>query len=182
MLEDFYPVRWVGGKAIVTLPGHIGASNAGQVRDALLSAINLGAVTLIADMTATVSCDHAGADAVVRAWQRTVSSGTEMRLVVTAKSVSRVFGLDRQVSVHPSLDAAAAASLPGPAAILAAARPRRASQPPDGNGAAPAREKGCWSRSRTRWHWPTVTGRSRQPARGWRTCSATVPARWPVFR
>jgi hypothetical protein len=47
VLEDFYPVRWVGGKAIVTLPGHIGASNAGQVRDALLSVINLGAVTLI---------------------------------------------------------------------------------------------------------------------------------------
>ena len=80
MLEDFYPVRWVGGNAIVTLPGHIGASNAGQVRDALLPVINLGAVTLIADMTATVSCDHAGADAVVRAWQRTVSSGTELRL------------------------------------------------------------------------------------------------------
>jgi len=145
VLEDFYPVRWVGGKAIVTLPGHIGASNAGQVRDALLSAINLGAVTLIADMTATVSCDHAGADAVVRAWQRTVSSGTELRLVVTAKSVSRVLGLrglDRQVSVYPYLDAAAAASLPVPAAVLAAARPRRASQPPDGNGAAPAPREG----------------------------------------
>jgi hypothetical protein len=47
VLEDFYPVRWVGGTAIVTLPGHIGASNAGQVRDALPSVINLGAVTLI---------------------------------------------------------------------------------------------------------------------------------------
>ena len=93
MLEDFYPVRWAGGQVVVTLPGHIGASNAGQVRDALLSVINLGATTLIADMTATVSCDHAGADAVVRAWQRTVSSGTELRLVVTAGSVSRVLGL-----------------------------------------------------------------------------------------
>jgi PAS domain S-box-containing protein len=145
VLEDFYPVRWAGGKAVVTLPEHIGASNAGQVRDALLSVINLGAVTLIADMTATVSCDHAGADAVVRAWQRTVSSGTELRLVVTAVSVSRVLGLrglDRQVSVYPSLDAAAAASLPVPAAILAAARPWRASQPPDGNGVAAVPREG----------------------------------------
>jgi PAS domain S-box-containing protein len=140
VLEDFYPVRWADGKAIVTLPEHIGASNAGQVRDALLSVINLGAATLIADMTATVSCDHAGADAVVRAWQRTVSSGTELRLVVTAGIVSRVLGLrglDRQVSVYPSLDAAAAASLPVPTAVLAAVRPRRASQPPDDAGAAP---------------------------------------------
>lgn len=133
MLRDFYPVQWDGVQAVVTLPEHLGASNAGQVRDALLSVINRGAVTLIADMTATISCDHAGADAVVRAWQRTVSSGTELRLVVTAASVSRVLemrGLDRQVSVYPSLEAAAAARLPVPVAVLAAAQ-GRASQSPD---------------------------------------------------
>jgi PAS domain S-box-containing protein len=140
VLKDFYPVRWADGQAVVALPEHIGASNAGQVRDALLTVINLGATTLIADMTATMSCDHAGADAVVRAWQRTVSSGTELRLVVTAGSVSRVLGLrglDRQVSVYPSLEAATAARLPAAAAVLAATRPRRASPPPDGTGAAP---------------------------------------------
>ena len=139
MLKDFYPVHWDGVQAVVALPEHIGASNAGQVRDALLSVINRGATTLIADMTATVSCDHAGADAVVRGWQRTVSSGTELRLVVTAGSVSRVLGmrgLDRQVSVYPSLDAAVAASLPASAAVLAADR-GRASLPPDGAGTVP---------------------------------------------
>lgn len=125
MLKDFYPVHWDGVQAVVALPEHIGASNAGQVRDALLSVINRGATTLIADMSATVSCDHAGADAVVRGWQRTVSSGTELRLVVTARSVSRVLGLrglDRRVSVYPSLDAAVAARLPASAAVLAAVR------------------------------------------------------------
>jgi PAS domain S-box-containing protein len=139
MLKDFYPVRWDGGQAIVALPEHIGASNAGQVRDALLSVINRGPTTLIADLTATVSCDHAGADAVVRAWQRTVSSGTELRLVVTARSVSQVLGLrglDRQVSVYPSLDAAAAARLPARAAVLAAAG-RRTGQSPNGSGVVP---------------------------------------------
>ena len=133
MLRNFYPVQWVGGQAVVALPEHIGASNAGQVRDELLSAINLGAVTLIADMAATVSCDHAGADAVIRAWQRAAASGTELRLVVTARSVSRVLGLrglDRQVSVYPSLEAAAAARLPA-----AAARARRLASP---GGARPA--------------------------------------------
>jgi len=140
VLEDFYPVEWAGGQAVVTLPEHLGASNAGQVRDALLSVINLGALTLIADMTATASCDHAGADAVVRAWQRTISSGTELRLVVTARNVSRVLGmrgLDRQVSVYPSLEAAAAARLPVSAAVLATVRPQRACQPQDGTEAAP---------------------------------------------
>jgi anti-anti-sigma factor len=144
VLEDLYPVEWADGQAVVALPEHIGASNAGQVREELLSAINRGAATLIADMTATVSCDHAGADAVVRAWQRAAASGTELRLVVTAKSVSRVLGLrglDRLVSVYPSLEAATAARLPATVTVLAAGRPRRpaafAAAVPDGAGAAP---------------------------------------------
>jgi PAS domain S-box-containing protein len=125
---------------VVALPEHIGVSNAGQVRDELLSVINLGAVTLIADMSATVSCDHAGADAVVRAWQRAAVSGTELRLVVTDRGVSRVLdlrGLDRRVSVYPSLEAATAARLPAAAAVLAAARPRPASQHRDRIGSVP---------------------------------------------
>jgi hypothetical protein len=73
-------------------------------------------------MTATISCDHAGADAVVRAFQRAVISGTELRLVVTAPIVSRVLslsGVDRLVSIHPSLEAATAASPPAAVCALA---------------------------------------------------------------
>jgi anti-sigma B factor antagonist len=128
--EDLYPVEWAGGQAVVTLPEHIGISNAGQVREELLSVINRGATTLIADMTATVSCDHAGADAVIRARQRAAASGTELRLVVTAQVVARVLslvGLDRTVSVYPSLDAATAARLPAAAGASAEDRPGRGS-------------------------------------------------------
>ncbi len=60
----------------------------------------------------TISCDHAGADAMIRAWQRAVGSGTELRLAITAKIVSRVLdlpGLVRMVSVYPSLEPAMAA-------------------------------------------------------------------------
>ena len=81
-------------------------------RDELLSVINRGATALIADMTATVSCDHAGADAMVRAYQRAAVSGTQLRLVVTTQIVRRVLslnGLDRLVSIYPSLEAATAA-------------------------------------------------------------------------
>ena len=45
--EDLYPVEWAGAQAVVTLPEHIGISNAGQVREELLSVINRGARTLI---------------------------------------------------------------------------------------------------------------------------------------
>jgi anti-anti-sigma regulatory factor len=65
-------VRWIGSRAAVTLPEHIDLSNADQLREQLLSVINRGATELIVDMTPTVSCDHAGADAVARAYQRLV--------------------------------------------------------------------------------------------------------------
>ena len=95
----------------MTLPEHIDVSNADQVREELLTLINRGAVTLIADTTATLSCDRAGADAVARARKRAAVSGTQLRLVVAAEIVSRVLsieGLDRPVSSYPSLEAAIA--------------------------------------------------------------------------
>jgi len=117
-LEDLYLVERAGGQAVVSLPEHIGISNAGQVREELLSLINRGVTTLIADMTATVSCDQAGAEAVIRARTRAAASGTELRLVVTAPVVARVLrlvGLDRTVSVYPFLDGAQPEGRPGPA-------------------------------------------------------------------
>ena len=120
MGEDLDPVHWAGRRAVVALPEHVGASNAGQIREELLSVIDGGATVLIADMTATAWCDHAGADAVVRAFRRAVVGGTQLRLVVTAGHVSRVFslsGLDYLVPIYPSLEAATAAS--PPAEVLA---------------------------------------------------------------
>jgi anti-sigma B factor antagonist len=108
MGEDGSPMRW-GSQVVVTLPGHIDVSNASQIREELLSAISHGAAVLIADMTATVSCDHAGADALARAYQSAAFHGAELRLVVTAQAVRRELtlnGLDQLIPVYPSLDAA----------------------------------------------------------------------------
>jgi anti-sigma B factor antagonist len=119
--EDTGPVRRAGEQAVVALPGHMDTAHAGQIREELLSVINGGAAALIADLTATASCDHAGADAVVGACQRAVISGTGLRLVVTAGHVSRVLsfsGPGHLVPVCPSLEAATAA---GPAAAVLAA-------------------------------------------------------------
>jgi anti-anti-sigma factor len=156
MRNDACPVQWAGPRAVIALPEHIDVSNAGQIREELLSVINRGAQSLIADMTATISCDHAGADALGRAYQRTVTAGSELRLVVTAQIVARVLsisGLDRLVSIYPSLEAATAARPPAPVLTLVAiaaagtdghASPRRARQSTapiraagasDGNGA-----------------------------------------------
>jgi anti-anti-sigma factor len=135
------PVRWHGDQAVVTLPEQMDVSNAGQVREELLWVINRGAAALVVDMTATISCDHAGADAVARAYQRAVVSGTGMRLAVTAQIVRRVLslsGLDRLVSIYPSLEAAMAVTAPAartPLALVGSlagngAGGRQASRPP----------------------------------------------------
>lgn len=115
MSKDTYPVQWTGGQAVVTLPEHIDAANAGQIREELLMLVNRGAAVLIVDMTATASCGCTGAEALVRAYQRVVANGTQLRLVVPAEVVRRVLsrnGIDRLVSVYPSREAAIAAGLP----------------------------------------------------------------------
>jgi anti-anti-sigma factor len=143
--EGPYPVRWADGRAVVTLPGHLDVSNARQVSEQLLWVINRGAAELIVDMTATLSCDHAGADAVARAYQRAAGNGTQLRLVVTAEIVRRVLsinGLDRLIPAYPSLEAATAAAAPAPVVPLmpGPARTRGDGQAPPSR-AAPARRQ-----------------------------------------
>jgi len=107
-----YPVQWQGRQAVVTLPDYIDASNASQIGEELNSLINGGATELIADMTATVSCDYPGADAMAHAYRHALINGTQLRLVVTAQIVQRVLalnGLDRLIPVSPFRAAAAAA-------------------------------------------------------------------------
>lgn len=98
MFEDTYPVTWTGQQAAVSLPEHVDVSNSGQIREELPSVINRGANALMVDMTPTDSCDHAGAEVMVRAYQRALVSGTQIRLVAIAPIVRRVLsvnGLDR---------------------------------------------------------------------------------------
>jgi anti-sigma B factor antagonist len=101
---DPLPVQWAGKRAVVTLPEHIDAANVGQVREQLLGLINRGASVLVADMTGTVSCDHGGEDALVRAYHRASANGTRLRVAVTTPLVRRILsasGLDRLVFVYP---------------------------------------------------------------------------------
>src|ERR1700730_4716263 len=117
MGDDPFPVEWTGRQAVVACPVRIDVSNVSQLRDRLLAVINRGAAVLIADMTDTASCDHQAVEAIARACQRAAINGTQVRLVVTAPVVRRVLsieGLDRLVSIYPSLEAATAAGR-GPA-------------------------------------------------------------------
>lgn len=141
--NEAFPVEWSGQQAVVTLPEHIDVASAGQVRELLLAVINRGAVVLVVDMTATQSCDHAGVDAMARAYQRAVVSGTQIRLVIRAPVVKRAMaieGLDRLFSIYPTLEAAIAAGSPAhPGLATSANGHRQPAQPEDDRAAiAPA--------------------------------------------
>jgi anti-anti-sigma factor len=110
--NDSWPVQWRGRQAVVALPDYIDASNASQIAEELRLLINGGATELIADMTAIVSCDYSGADAMVHAYRHALINGAQLRLVVTAQIVQRVLalnGLDRLIPVYPFRAAAAVA-------------------------------------------------------------------------
>lgn len=138
MIPEPYPVLWAGQRAVVVLPDRMDVSNAPEVRSELLAVINRGATVMIADMSATVSCDHSGAEAVARAYQRAVVSGTDLRLVVTSHTVRHeitVSGLDWLVPVYHSLEQALASRKPAERALTPVAnvpaRARAAAQPAD---------------------------------------------------
>ena len=103
----------------MALPEHVDLSNVGEIREQLLSIVNREVLVLVVDMSATVSCDHAGSDALVRVYQRALASGTELRLVVASEFVRRVLsinGVDRLISLYPTVETALAATVPSESA------------------------------------------------------------------
>jgi len=152
MAESREPVARAGRPAVVVFPEHVDMSTAAQIREELLTVFDGGAAVVIADMSATVWCDHVGVDAVARACQRAAVRRVELRLVATAPAVRRLLaaeGLDRLVPVYSSVEAAIAAGEPdGPEAGGDPARPAVAPRwparprpgPENGGGPAPLGE------------------------------------------
>ncbi len=129
------PVR----QLVVSLPEQVDVSNAGPVREQLLRYAGGGVGVLIADLTAAISCDHAGAAALARVYERAVANGTELRLVISAPAIRRMIaisGLDRLVPVFPTVAAAQAERLPAEVVRLpsreAGTRAAAAAALPDG--------------------------------------------------
>ncbi len=139
MSRQHYPVLWTGQRAIVSLPEEIDIVNADQVREDLLSPVNQGAVLLIADLSKTTFCDSAGVSALVRTFRRAEASQSEMRLVVSTRSVQRVLsltGVDRLLNIYPSVSAALAGQRDSPARNDRANGGKAAATADTGGGAA----------------------------------------------
>jgi anti-anti-sigma factor len=115
MTDRICPVRWIDRRAVMTFPGQVDASNAHEIREQLLAVVGQGADELIVDLSTTVSCDRAAADVVAHGYQRALLNGTQLRLVVPAEAVRHTLsagGLDRLVSIYPSLGKALTAGAP----------------------------------------------------------------------
>jgi anti-sigma B factor antagonist len=116
-------VLWSGRGAVLALPVEIDVTNADAIGADLLSALDQGAVLLVADMSKTTFCDSAGVSALVRTFRQAVAGSSALRLVVGTPAVHRVLsltGVDRLVEVFPSV----AACLAGPyAPVSRGARP-----------------------------------------------------------
>jgi anti-sigma B factor antagonist len=109
-------IRRPAPHAVITMPAEIDITNADQVRQALLSAVQAPVTVLIADMSRTTFCDSAGVQAVIAAYRQAAMSGTELRLVATA--VLRIFtviGADQLIPTYPTVESALAGAPAAPA-------------------------------------------------------------------
>jgi anti-sigma B factor antagonist len=104
-----FPVTTVSGVPVVRVPAELDITNAGSLRAALRSAAERGHATIVADMSETVFCDTAGLQVLVLAHRRAAAEGGELRLVVRAASLLRLFsltGIDRVIPNFATLDEA----------------------------------------------------------------------------
>ena len=130
-----YSVIRVNGLPVVSAPVEVDVSNADGLRKLLLARAYEGHTVLVVDMTETAFCDSTGLHQLVRAHKRATAAGGEVRLVITAPTVLRLFaivGIDRYFPIFKSLDEAVASPLtpvarpillPGPASGSIAPEP-----------------------------------------------------------
>jgi anti-sigma B factor antagonist len=96
------------------MPAEIDATIADDMREALLSVLNLGARAVVIDMTRTSFCDSAGVSALIRAQRRAIACDAQLRIATRSAAVLRLFtliGVTAAIDVHPDV-ASALASVP----------------------------------------------------------------------
>jgi anti-anti-sigma factor len=116
-----FPVATISGLPVVRGPAEIDITNAGQLRAALLTAAGQGHVTIVVDLTETAFCDTSGLQVLVLAHRRAVAEGGELRLVVRAATLLRLFSLTGVDHVIPNFTTVDQAVSELPAAAI---RPR----------------------------------------------------------
>ena len=108
-----FPVRWLGGFAVVELPAHGGLLTSPALAGQVCAVLDAGGAGLIAVLPGAGACDSSGLDALMRAARRARGWGSWLRLVVRdagARKVVRLVALDEVMPVHRSVTAAVQAA------------------------------------------------------------------------
>ena len=95
-----------------------------EARAALISAAADGYATVVVDLSQTAFCDSTGLNVLVRGHKRAAAEGGELRLVIGAASLLRIFsvtGVDRVIPIFTTL-AEALGELPAAATQMQPAR------------------------------------------------------------
>jgi len=106
-------VTQVDGVPVVKAAVEVDATNAKDLRSAILAAISTGTERLIVDMSDTEFCDSTGLNVLVRAHKRLEEAGGELLLVATEPTLLRIFkvtGMDTMFHLFASLDEALVAA------------------------------------------------------------------------
>jgi anti-anti-sigma factor len=85
------------------MPTEMDITNASGVSDLLTAVIGQSPDVITADMTATAFCDSLGVNALARAHELAVASGSQLRLVLGGSPAARIvqlIGLDQIVPVY----------------------------------------------------------------------------------
>jgi anti-sigma B factor antagonist len=99
-----FPVTELAGLTVVTTPDEIDIGNAGQLREALLSAAASGRSVVIVDMSGTEFCDSTGLNVLLRARKQADEDGSQVRLVVGGSAVRRILTVSGVGSMFPVYD------------------------------------------------------------------------------
>ena len=113
MSEQPDQLSHVNGVPVVRAAVEVDATNAQDLRAAIIAALAAGAERLIVDMSETEFCDSTGLNVLVRAHKRLAEAGGELLLVATEPTLLRIFkvtGMDTMFHLFASLDEALVAA------------------------------------------------------------------------
>lgn len=101
-------------QVVITLPEEIDMSNASQVHDTLVRALDDGAAVLVADAARTMFCGSATVTTLMRAHDRAAATGAQLRIAAgpAMRRVLELTGADSTLHVYPTVAAALAAPPP----------------------------------------------------------------------
>jgi anti-sigma B factor antagonist len=103
----------IAGWTVVSVFGEVDVATAPELKERLTGLVNDGRVKLVLDLSGVDFLDSTGLGMIVSALKRARTHDGDLRIVCTESRITRLFeitGLDKALTVLPTVDAAVAGS------------------------------------------------------------------------